>query len=166
MRPTMPAGVLRQHADRDACHYDGIADRSGQGDEGLAGTSRQVIANPLQWARRGSESAERGRIVAGMVIRILRTRVRPASVPEFRVRALAKVADARKVPGVVDVHLGNQADGNGYEFVFISRWQTVDALYAWAGGQDLLARPIYFDGLEESIVEFDIQHYIDVEDAD
>jgi heme-degrading monooxygenase HmoA len=101
-----------------------------------------------------------------MVIRILRTRVRPASVPEFRLRALAKVADARKVPGVVDVHLGNQADGNGYEFVFISRWQTVDALYAWAGGRDLLARPIYFDGLEESIVEFEIQHYIDVEDAD
>ncbi|HEY7826667.1 MAG TPA: antibiotic biosynthesis monooxygenase family protein [Candidatus Limnocylindrales bacterium] len=101
-----------------------------------------------------------------MVIRILRTRVQPDSVPEFRLRAKAKVADARKVPGVVDVHLGNRADGNGYEFVFISRWETVDALYAWAGGRDLLARPVYFDGLEESIVEFDIQHYIDVEDAD
>jgi heme-degrading monooxygenase HmoA len=101
-----------------------------------------------------------------MVIRILRTRVQPASVPEFRVRALAKVADARKVPGVVDVHLGNQADGNGYEFVFISRWQNIDALYTWAGGRDLLARPIYFEGLEESIVEFEIQHYIDVEAAD
>jgi heme-degrading monooxygenase HmoA len=101
-----------------------------------------------------------------MVIRILRIRVQPASVPEFRLRALAKVADARKVPGVVDVHLGNQADGNGYEFMFISRWQTIDALYAWAGGRDLLARPIYFDGLEESIVEFEIQHYIDVEDAE
>jgi len=101
-----------------------------------------------------------------MVIRILRTRVRPDAVPEFRERALAKVADARLVPGVIDVHLGNQANGSGYEFVFISRWQTIDALYAWAGGGDLLARPIYFNGLEDSLIEFDVQHYLDAEATD
>jgi hypothetical protein len=101
-----------------------------------------------------------------VVIRILRTRVEPNAIGAFRERAQAKVADARKVPGVIDVHLGNQADGKSYEFVFISRWATVDALYAWAGGRDLLERPIYFDGLEESIVEFDIQHYIELDEAD
>lgn len=101
-----------------------------------------------------------------MVIRILRTRVRPDAVPEFRERAMAKVADARLVPGIIDVHLGNQANGSGYEFVFISRWETIDALYAWAGGSNLLARPIYFDGLEDALIEFDIQHYLDTEATD
>lgn len=101
-----------------------------------------------------------------MVIRILRTRVRPDAVPEFRERAMAKVADARLGPGIIDVHLGNQANGSGYEFVFISRWETIDALYAWAGGSNLLARPIYFDGLEDALIEFDIQHYLDTEATD
>ncbi|HLY14450.1 MAG TPA: antibiotic biosynthesis monooxygenase family protein [Candidatus Limnocylindrales bacterium] len=98
-----------------------------------------------------------------MVIRILRTRVRPERVPEFRERALAKVADARRVPGVIDVHLGNQAEGTSERYVFISRWASIEALYAWAGGRDLLARPIYFEGLEDALLEFDIQHYVDVE---
>lgn len=98
-----------------------------------------------------------------MVIRILRTSVRPDRAYEFRERALAKAADARKVPGVIDVHVGNQADGTGYQYVFISRWESIEALYAWAGGRDLLARPIYFEDLDEALVGFDIQHYVDVE---
>jgi antibiotic biosynthesis monooxygenase (ABM) superfamily enzyme len=88
------------------------------------------------------------------------------SVGVFRERAQAKVTDARKVPGVIDVHLGSQADGRSYEFIFISRWSTVDALYSWAGGRDLLDRPIYFDGLEDAMLEFDVQHYLEVDDPD
>ena len=101
-----------------------------------------------------------------MVIRILRARVKPERVPEFRERALAKMADARRAPGVIDVHLGNQAEGSGHQFVFISRWASIDALYTWAGGHDLLARPIYFEGLEDALLEFEIQHYLDVEPSD
>jgi antibiotic biosynthesis monooxygenase (ABM) superfamily enzyme len=100
-----------------------------------------------------------------MVIRILRTRVKPERVPEFWERAMIKVADARRVPGVIDVLLGNQAEGSGHQFVFISRWESMDALYAWAGGGDLLARPVYFEGLEDALLEFDIQHYLDVESS-
>jgi heme-degrading monooxygenase HmoA len=98
-----------------------------------------------------------------MVIRILRARVKPDRVPEFWERALTKVAAARRVPGIIDVHLGNQAEGSGHQFVFISRWQSIEALYAWAGGHDLLARPIFFQGLEDALLEVDIQHYLDVE---
>jgi heme-degrading monooxygenase HmoA len=101
-----------------------------------------------------------------MVIRVLRTRVRPDSVHRFRERAIAKAVDARKVPGAIDVHVGQQADGAGYQFVFVSRWASIDALYAWAGGRDLLATPIYFDGLEDAMTDFDIQHYIDLESTD
>jgi heme-degrading monooxygenase HmoA len=101
-----------------------------------------------------------------MVIRILRTRVEGDAVGDFRKRALAKMADARKVDGVIDVHVAHQADGTGYQFVFISRWKTIEALYAWAGGRNLLARPIYFDGLEDALIDFDIQHYVDVESTD
>jgi hypothetical protein len=32
--------------------------------------------------------------------------------------------------------------------------------------RDLLARPIYFDGLEKVLVDFDIQHYVDPEATD
>ena len=101
-----------------------------------------------------------------MVIRILRTRVRPDSVHLFRERALAKAVDARKVPGAIDVHVGQQADGGAYEFVFVSRWESIDALYAWAGRLDLLAKPIYFDGLEDALIDLEIQHYVDIEPTD
>ena len=100
-----------------------------------------------------------------MVIRILRTLVEAESVPEFKSRILRKVAAAREVEGVLDVHVGSQADADGYRFIFMTRWESMDALYAWAGGSDLLARPIYFDGLEDALVEFDIQHYIDIEES-
>ena len=98
-----------------------------------------------------------------MVIRVMRTTVKARAVPEFRTRILTKVADARRVEGVIDVHVGSQADAAGYTFIFVSRWESMDALYAWAGGPGLLARPIYFDGLEDSLLEFDIQHYVDIE---
>ena len=101
-----------------------------------------------------------------MVIRILRTRVRPDAVHLFRERAIAKAVDARKVPGSIDVHVGQQADGSAYEFVFVSRWESMAALYAWAGGRDLLARPVYFDVLEDALIDFDIQHYVDLESTD
>lgn len=101
-----------------------------------------------------------------MVIRILRARVRPDSVYQFRERVLVKAAAARRAMGVIDVHVGNQAAGGGDQFVFISRWESIDALYAWAGGRDLLARPIYFEGLDGALSEFDIQHYIDIEAID
>jgi heme-degrading monooxygenase HmoA len=101
-----------------------------------------------------------------MVIRILRTRVQAASVRDFKERAMVKLADARKVDGVIDAYIGSQADGSGHQFVFITRWRTIEALYAWAGGRDLLARPIYFDGLEDALLDFDIQHYVDLEATD
>jgi len=98
-----------------------------------------------------------------VVIRILRTLVEADSVPEFRSRILHKVAAARQVDGILDVHVGSQADAHGHRFIFMTRWESMAALYTWAGGSDLLARPIYFDGLEDALVEFDIQHYIDIE---
>jgi hypothetical protein len=84
----------------------------------------------------------------------------------FRQRAIAKVVDARKVAGSIDVHVGQQADGAAYEFIFVSRWESMAALYAWAGGLDLLARPVYFDGLEDGLLDFEIQHYVDLESTD
>ena len=100
------------------------------------------------------------------MIRIMRTKVKAEAIHEFRARILTKVADARRVDGVIDVHVGSQADAAGYKFIFLSRWESIDALYTWAGGPDLLARPIYFDGLEDSLIEFDIQHYVDIEAGD
>jgi quinol monooxygenase YgiN len=98
-----------------------------------------------------------------MVIRIMRTQVKAEAVHEFRTRIMTKVADARNVDGVIDVHVGSQADATGSLFVFVSRWESMAALYTWAGGPDLLARPIYFDGLEDALIDFDIQHYVDIE---
>lgn len=98
-----------------------------------------------------------------MIIRILRARVRKERAYEFRERALEKLAAARRVEGLIDARLMTQAGPVDHEFVFISRWPSMEPLYAWAGGKDLLARPIYFAGLEDYLVEFDIQHYVELE---
>ena len=101
-----------------------------------------------------------------MIVRILRARVLPEQAYRFREQALAKLADVRQVDGLIDAQLVTQAGTADHEFVFITRWPSMDPLYTWAGGKDLLARPIYFDGLEDSLVAFDIQHFVDVEAAD
>jgi heme-degrading monooxygenase HmoA len=98
-----------------------------------------------------------------MIVRILRARVRAERAFVFRQRALAKLTAARQVDGLIDARLVTQSGPIEHEFVFISRWRSMEPLYAWAGGKDLLARPIYFDDLEEFLVEFDIQHYIELE---
>jgi heme-degrading monooxygenase HmoA len=97
-----------------------------------------------------------------MIVRILRARVRSERAYAFRERALKKLEAARLVDGIIDARLMTQAGPTEHEFVFITRWPSMDQLYAWAGGQDLLARPIYFADLEEFLVEFDIQHYVEV----
>ena len=101
-----------------------------------------------------------------MIVRILRARVLPDRAYRFRERALAKLADVRKVDGLIDAQLITQAGSADHEFVFITRWPTMESLYAWAGGKDLLAKPIYFSGLDDDIVAFDIQHYVDLEGRD
>ena len=98
-----------------------------------------------------------------MIIRILRARVRSERTFEFRGRALEKLVAARAVDGLIDAQLVTQAGPAEHEFLFITRWPSMDPLYAWAGGKDLLAKPIYFSGLDEYLVDFDIQHYVDVE---
>ena len=98
-----------------------------------------------------------------MIVRILRARVRAEHAYEFRERALAKLLAARNVEGIIDARLVTQAGPLDHEFVFISRWPSMDSLYAWAGSKDLLARPVFFAGLEGFLDSFDIQHYVEVE---
>ena len=98
-----------------------------------------------------------------MIVRILRARVPTDRAYRFRAQALLKLAAVRKIEGVVDAHLATQAGSTEHEFVFISRWRSMEPLYAWAGGKDLLARPIYFAELEDDLVSFEIQHYVDLE---
>ena len=98
-----------------------------------------------------------------MIVRILRARVLPERAYRFREKALQKLADVRKVEGLIDAQLVTQAGPADHEFVFITRWPSMEPLYAWAGDKDLLARPVYFSDIEDFLVAFDIQHYIDVE---
>jgi heme-degrading monooxygenase HmoA len=98
-----------------------------------------------------------------MIVRILRARVRTEHAYEFRKRALAKLVAARKVDGIIDARLVTQAGAVDHEFVFITSWPSMDPLYAWAGSRDLLARPVFFAGLDEFLDAFDIQHYVEVD---
>ena len=154
----MWSGPLRRCTSGVAAHCDDVTDRPPAG----RCSPLQIHCNRVPGIGFRPVQPYRG----PMVIRILRTRVRPDSVHLFRPRAIAKAVDARKVAGSIDVHVGQQADGAAYEFVFVSRWESMDALYAWAGGLDLLARPIYFEGLEDALLDFEIQHYVDLESTD
>jgi antibiotic biosynthesis monooxygenase (ABM) superfamily enzyme len=98
-----------------------------------------------------------------MIVRILRARVRAERAYRFRERAPQKLTAARKVDGLIDAQLMTQAGPFDHEFVFITRWPSMEPLYAWAGGVDLLAKLIYFQDLEDMLVDFEIQHYVDVE---
>ncbi len=84
-------------------------------------------------------------------------RARSSEYPNhFRTRV---VPELRDVPGFLGATLSKQEDGERVEFVVLSRWQSLDAVRAFAGAD--LDRAVVEPGAVAALSDYDhtVRHY-------
>jgi heme-degrading monooxygenase HmoA len=101
-----------------------------------------------------------------MIIREWRGRA-PASDVEaypkhFRTSVLPEL---RELPGFVGAHLSRRDLGEKVEFLVLTRWESLDAIRAFAG--DEIGKAVAEPGAVAALVEFDpfVTHYQVIEEA-
>ena len=102
----------------------------------------------------------------GVIVRVLRARVRAGRVAAFNSLFRRQVTLLREQDGLLYVKLARrlQPDG-GQEAVLFEEWQDAASLYAWVGPN--LAEPRLIPGARELIDEVQVTHYEALaEDAD
>jgi heme-degrading monooxygenase HmoA len=101
-----------------------------------------------------------------MIIREWRARADPAKTDaypkHFRERV---VPELRQVPGFVGAHLGRRQLDGKTEFLVLTRWQSMDAVRAFAGGN--IEAAVVEPGAVAVLLDFDAQvrHYEVVEEV-
>ena len=94
-----------------------------------------------------------------LIIRVLRGRVDADRVDYLHDRVRRALADACPDHGCTWAHMGRQVHGDrSEEIVMVTVWSSMDALYSWVGGVDLLGTPIQ-GGDVEVFDYYDVQHY-------
>jgi len=95
-----------------------------------------------------------------LIVRVLRGRVRAGRLDLFRERAGPALGRVREHDGCVFAQVARQANGDGSaDIVVVSAWASLDALYDWVGGTDLLDFTVVAGRLDDLLDHIDIQHY-------
>jgi heme-degrading monooxygenase HmoA len=95
-----------------------------------------------------------------MILREWRGRASPdnteAYLKHFRTNV---VSELRDVPGFLGAHLSSRQHGGLVEFLVLTRWESLDAIRAFAG--DDITRAVVEPGAVAALVEYDsrVQHY-------
>lgn len=94
----------------------------------------------------------------GMIVRVLRARVRAGKVGAFNVLFREQVTLLREQPGLLYVKLARrlQADGSEEALLF-EEWEDAASMYAWVGPN--LNEPRLVPGSRELIDELLVGHY-------
>jgi quinol monooxygenase YgiN len=95
---------------------------------------------------------------AGVIVRVLRAKVRAERVGAFNAVLRRQVALLREQPGLSYVNLARRLkpDG-GQDAILFEEWRDADALYAWAGPK--LSEPRLVPGARELMDEVVVAHY-------
>jgi heme-degrading monooxygenase HmoA len=77
----------------------------------------------------------------------------------------AVVPELRNVPGFLSAHLSRRRMGDRVEFLVLTRWQSMDAIRAFAGGT--VDRAVVEPGAVAALDDFDagVQHYEVIEEV-
>jgi heme-degrading monooxygenase HmoA len=77
----------------------------------------------------------------------------------------AVVPELRHLPGFLGAHLGRRRIGDRVEFLVLTRWQSLDAIRAFAGA--IVERAVVEPAAVAALDEFDasVQHYEVIEEV-
>ena len=95
-----------------------------------------------------------------MIIRAWRGRTSPAKSDAYPKHFReAVVPDLRNVPGFLGAHLSQRREGDRVEFLVLTRWQSMDAIRAFAGSD--VDKAIVEPGAIAVLDDFDhtVRHY-------
>jgi antibiotic biosynthesis monooxygenase (ABM) superfamily enzyme len=94
----------------------------------------------------------------GVIVRVLRAKVRADRVGAFNAVARRQVALLREQPGLTYVNLARRLkpDG-GQEAILFEEWQDAESLYAWVG--PVLTEPRLVPGARQLMDELVVAHY-------
>jgi hypothetical protein len=98
------------------------------------------------------------RKACGVIVRILRAKVKPDRVGAFNAVLRRQVALLREQPGLTYVNLARRLkpDG-GQEAILFEEWQDAESLYAWVG--PVLTEPRLVPGARQLMDELIVAHY-------
>lgn len=101
-----------------------------------------------------------------MVIREWRGRTHTNRAGEYPTHFRTKVVpELRNVPGFIGATLSKRGEGERLEFVVLTRWQSLDAIRAFAGAD--LERAVVEPGAVAALTDYDqtVRHYEVVEEV-
>jgi len=100
-----------------------------------------------------------------MIIREWRGRATRAKAADYPTHFRANVAPAlQRTPGFLGVHLSQRWLDDGIEFLVLTRWQSIEAIQAFAGND--IDKAVVEPDAVAALVDFDkgVQHYEVVEE--
>jgi heme-degrading monooxygenase HmoA len=95
-----------------------------------------------------------------MVVRIWHGRTKRSSADEYaRFLETRAIPDYRSVAGIIDVQVLRRDDGDVTHFLTVTRWQSEEAIQAFAGADVLKAK--YYPEDRGFLLEFEpeVQHF-------
>jgi heme-degrading monooxygenase HmoA len=95
-----------------------------------------------------------------MIIREWRGRASPDNTEAYPTHFRSNVLpELREVPGFLGAHLSRRRHGDLVEFLVLTRWESLDAIRAFAGED--IGRAVVEPGAIAALVEYDprVQHY-------
>ena len=101
-----------------------------------------------------------------MIIREWRGRASLAQAEAYRAHFRTKVVpELMNLPGFVGAHLSRRLLGDRIEFLVLTRWKSMDAIRAFAGGE--IDNAVVEPGAVAALINFDakVQHYEVIDEA-
>lgn len=95
-----------------------------------------------------------------MIIREWRGRASPDHGEAYALHFRTKVVpELREVPGFLGAHLSHRTLGDLIEFLVLTRWESLEAVRAFAGED--IAKAVVEPGAVVALIDFDphVQHY-------
>jgi heme-degrading monooxygenase HmoA len=101
-----------------------------------------------------------------MIIREWRGRASPSNADAYPRHFREKVVpELRNVPGFVGAHLSRRQLSDRIEFLVLTRWQSMDAIRAFAGTDS--EKAVVDPGAIAALIEFDrvVHHYVVIDEV-
>jgi heme-degrading monooxygenase HmoA len=101
-----------------------------------------------------------------MILREWRGRARPDKIEDYPAHFRRSVLpELRRIPGFRGATLSRRDDGGRIEYLVLTRWQSLDAVRAFAGAG--LDKAVVEPGAAASLIDFDdaVRHYEIIEEA-
>jgi heme-degrading monooxygenase HmoA len=101
-----------------------------------------------------------------MILREWRARASPSNADAYPRHFREKVVpELRNVPGFVGAHLSRRQLADRIEFLVLTRWQSMDAIRAFAGTDS--EKAVVDPGAIAALIEFDsvVHHYVVIDEV-